>query len=123
MDIAISGLASSVLPGVDRNRQLRVQPEAQNRSQSNTRNDTSDQNNPRNERVVRGEVVSIRSDASNRTVNSTQRSVEERESTFNQSSTRRFSLQAAIQTFKDNEALIAAPGESRQVSGIIDEFV
>jgi hypothetical protein len=52
-----------------------------------------------------------------------QRSGQSSNSNFNPSDTRRFGVQAAIQTFQENEALVSDPGTPRQVSGIIDVFV
>ncbi|MDH5485662.1 MAG: hypothetical protein OEY43_10545 [Gammaproteobacteria bacterium] len=120
MDIAVAGFNPLALPGFDRGRSQR--PAADPQPRSNNRSSEQDAN-PRGEKVVRGEVVSTRVN-SNRDVNSTQRTVNERNSSaFNQSSPRRFSLNQALQTFQQNEALIARPEESRQVSGIIDEYV
>ena len=120
MDIAVTGLAPLLPPGIDRGRQPRPQVEQQNRP--NTSNQNSARDSSREGQVIRGEVVS-RSFDSNRTVSSTQRSLSERQSSLSQSATRQFSVPAAIQAFKENEALIAPEGEQRQVSGIIDEFV
>lgn len=117
MDIAVTGLAPLQIPGIDRGRQPRSQTEQQPRQQTDNQNSASEQ------RPVRGEIVSQSRVDPNREVSSTLRSLSERQSTFNQSSTRQFSVPAAIQAFKDNEALIAPEGSERQVSGIIDEFV
>ena len=128
MDIAVSGLNPLALPGFDRGRQPRPEPGQQDRVR-NSRNEQPSQNTSRQNRsgeegrVIRGEVLSSKTEPINRNINSTQSSLQDRGTSFSQSNTRRFSMQAAIQTFRDTEALIAAPGEQRQVSGIIDEFV
>jgi hypothetical protein len=120
MDIAVAGFNPLALPGFERGRPQR--PDADPQSQAKNR--SAEQNaNPRGEKVVRGEVVSARVNR-NSEVSSTQRTVNERNaSAFNQSTPRRFSLNQAMQAFQQNEALIARPEESRQVSGIIDEYV
>ncbi len=123
MDIAVSGLNPLALPGFDRGRQSRPESGQQDRTQNNSRNQQSSQNTSRENRVIRGEVLSRQTETISRNINSTQRTLQERDATFSQSDTRRFSMQAAIQAFRDTEALIAAPGEQRQVSGIIDEYV
>jgi len=127
MDIAVSGLNPLALPGFDRGRQPRPEPGQQDRARNN-RNEQSSQNTSRQNgseegRVIRGEVLSSRTEPVNRSANSTQSTFQERSASSGQTDVRRFSKQAAIQVFRDTEALIAAPGEERQVSGIIDEFV
>lgn len=119
MAIALSA-SLPIIPGFESGR----------RSQANSRARPESQNNPqsqdtqnRNERVVRGEVISARDD-SRRGINSTERTVSERNAAFNSfGEPRRFSLQSSIATYQQNEALIVEPGKPRQVSGIIDEFV
>jgi len=123
MDIAVTGLAPLLPPGVDRGRQPRSQVEQQNRSNQQTSSENSARDSSREGQVVRGEIISRTRVDPNRVVSSTQRSLSERESALSQSGARQFSVPAAIQTFQDNEALIAPEGEKRQVSGIIDEFV
>ena len=118
MDIAVTGLAPLQLPGVDLGRQRRPQAEQQsNQSNQQTGRDGS------SERVIRGEVPRRLSVDPNRNISSTQLSLSERNTSFGQSNTRQFSAPAAIQAFRENEALIAPEGVQRQVSGIIDEFV
>ena len=124
MDIAVTGLVPLPLPGVGR----AAQSPAQTQQQSNTpRQQTASENSARNSsregRPQRSEAVARSGIESRRDVSSTQRALSERESTLAQSDTRQFSVSAAIQAFKENEALIAPEGENRQVSGIIDEFV
>ena len=87
----------------------------QNRPES--RND-----NAAGERVVRGEVISSRV-TQQRNVNSTQGALDGRGASSQQSDARQISIRAAVQNYRDNEALIAPQGENRQVSGIIDEYV
>jgi hypothetical protein len=74
----------------------------------------------RNERVVPGEVIYARPNDGR--ARSRAESVQSGFS-FAESGTRRQSLQAAAQIYRDNEALLTAPGQTRQVSGIIDEYV
>jgi len=124
MDIAVTGLAPLQLPGIDRGRQQRPQAEQQSRSGGRSRNQSNQQTSRDDtSSVIRGEVASRSSVNPSRTVSSTQRALSERDASFGQSNTRQFSVPAAIQTFRDNEALIAPEGVQRQVSGIIDEFV
>ena len=125
MDIAVTGLAPLQLPGVDRGRQPRAQAEQQSRSNSQSRNQSNQQagRDGAAGSAIRGEVPRRLSVDPNRNISSTQLSLSERNSSFGQSNTRQFSVPAAIQTFRENEALIAPEGEQRQVSGIIDEFV
>ena len=121
MDIAANGLANGLvslaLPGIDRGRQSRAQTE----QREQTRQQTGNQNPARNGRGIRGDAPRQTSVNANRATSSTQNFLSERESA--QTATRQFSVPAAIQTFRDNEALIAPEGQQRQVSGIIDEFV
>ena len=118
MAIALTA-ALPILPGFDSGR--RTQSSTQSRPESQNQQSQASQN--RNERVVRGEVISARDD-SRRSINSTERTVSERNAAFNSfGEPRRFSLQSSIATYQQNEALIVEPGKPRQVSGIIDEFV
>ena len=125
MDIAATGLALPILVPVRDRQQAR--PDIG--QQANTRNnrDASSGNAPaesvsRNERVVRGEVIYARPEQG-RAVDAAQTSVAGSATSFTSSNPRRLSMQGAIQTFRDNEALVTEPGQSRQVSGIIDEYV
>ncbi|TNF33039.1 MAG: hypothetical protein EP315_08860 [Gammaproteobacteria bacterium] len=91
-------------------------------TQPQTSNDTQT-SRERPERVVQGEVLGARNEP-RRGINSTQRTLSERDATFNtEGQSRRFSLQASVATYRQNEAIIAEPGKPRQVSGIIDEYV
>ncbi len=104
--------------------------ESGRRSQANTRSRAESQGNQqsqntqnRNERIVRGEVISSRVD-NRQGINSTQQTLSERNTAMASfGDPRRFSLQASIATYQQNESLIAEPDKPRQVSGIIDEFV
>jgi len=92
----------------------------QTRAEANQRTPPSAENS----RIINGEVLS-----------SETRRVDARESSpglfsgsANQQPTgqpdnRRVSAQQAIQTFQENEDLVPAGNQQRQVSGIIDEFV
>ena len=112
--------ALPLLPGFDSGRRTQSSVQSRPESQGNQQSQAS-QN--RNERVVRGEVISAH-DNSRRGVNSTERTVSERNAAFNTfGEPRRFSLQSSIATYQQNEALIVEPGKPRQVSGIIDEYV
>lgn len=119
MAIALSA-SLPIISGFESGRRASTNTRARPESQPNPQNQDT-QN--RNERVVRGEVISTRAD-NRRGINSTQRTVSERNATFNSfGEPRRFSLQSSISTYQQNEALIVEPGKPRQVSGIIDEFV
>ncbi|MCW9014281.1 MAG: hypothetical protein OQL06_10900 [Gammaproteobacteria bacterium] len=123
MDIAVTGLAPLLLPDPGRSRSRPDTARADNNQQNTARNRTQTQSdNPGGERLVRGEVLSSNSNHT-RAVNSTLGALNERNMEFAQSDTRQISIYAAIQTYSDNEALIADPDQPRQVSGIIDEFV
>ena len=124
MDIAATGHALPLLSP------LRDRPQARpdNSQQANARNsrdntdNVSDRGEGRTERVVPGEVIYSRPEQP-RGVEAARRGLADAAAGFTASGNRRFSLQAALQTFRDNEALITEPGELRQVSGIIDEYV
>jgi hypothetical protein len=73
-------------------------------------------------RVIDGEVIYSRPESAPG-VDAAQRGLAGSTSGFSFQENRRFSLQAAVQAFRDNEALLTRPGEQRQVSGIIDEYV
>lgn len=119
MAIALSP-ALPIISGFESGR--RTQSNARSRPESQGNQQSQDTQN-RNERVVRGEVITARAD-NRRGINSTKRALDERNTAFNNfGEPRRFSLQASIATYQQNEALIAEPNKPRQVSGIIDEFV
>ena len=127
MDIAVSGLLPLSMPGLDRARQSRPQSDTQNTPQNRPDRQPSNQNpassSDRQQRVIGGEVVSRSNLDSSRQTSNTQRSLSERALSFSQQGSRQYSVPAAIQAFKENEALIAPEGLQRQVSGIIDEYV
>lgn len=125
MDIAATGLALPLLAPV-RDRPQARPDNSQSQTSRNDRGalagDASNLSEGRNERVVPGEVIYVRPERA-RGADRAQPGFAEATPDFNTSTNRRFSLQAALQTFKDNEALVSPPGETRQVSGIIDEYV
>jgi len=100
----------------------------QTREQANTR--APAQSAVEGARVINGEVLS------SETVRVSARDADSRagatvlprntasQSSFNgQASNRRIPVEQAIQTFQENEVLVLAESNPRQVSGIVDEFV
>lgn len=80
------------------------------------------------ERVVTGEVLTASENTYSHLNNSASRFSQGSNNGSNTASgftdqPRRFSMQAAIQTFRDNEAMMADQNRIVQVSGIIDEYV
>lgn len=118
MDIAVAGLLPPLFTGSERGQSLRRSEAERQPATENQQNRSGNESS----RVIRGEILSSRPNP-NREVNTTQQSLLERDATFAQSDTRRFSLRDAISTFEQNEALIADPEKPRQISGIIDEYV
>ena len=124
MEIAATGFALPLLSPV------RDRPQARpdvGQSTAGNRRDTSSLglatgSADRNEREVRGEVIYTRPEQG-RTSAAAQTRLANDAAAFTASGNRRFSVQAAIQAFRENEAMVTEPGESRQVSGIIDEYV
>ncbi|RDH84524.1 MAG: hypothetical protein DIZ80_03345 [endosymbiont of Galathealinum brachiosum] len=109
------------------NNRARENSSAENqRNQDQARSENTQRTRPNAEtsRVINGEVLS-----------SETRRVESRESTSNlftpssnqqpsgQPDNRRVTAQQAIQTFQENEDIVPANNQQRQVSGIIDTFV
>jgi len=119
MDIALAGFILPSFTGAERGQPLRSGGSDRQAAQSDAQ---KGRNNADNARLGRGEIIAARPNL-NREVNTTQQSILERDATFSQSDTRRFSLRDAISTFERNEALIADPEKPRQISGIIDEYV
>lgn len=121
MAIAISGLNAPLFFGSERaqNNNSRQQAE-QTRSDVNQDSNRSRQADAR-ERIIPGEVVGRETDS--RTVDSAQRTLEQRQTQFSQPDKRQLSQQAAVQTYQQNQNLVTSRGEQRQVSGIIDEYV
>lgn len=121
-ELALSGLATS-LPGGYINPPGNRRSQQANTERAETREPRRE--SPReSERVVSGEVLSASENTYTHLNNSPSR--------FSQSSNaasgfteqpRRFSMQAAIQTFRDNEAIVVDQKRAVQVSGIIDEYV
>ena len=123
MEIAATGLLLPLMgPGRDRPQSTPTESTRDRGNQRETANRGQTPEPADNGRVIRGEVLSSQIDSS-RAIGGLQRSNESNSSSFASADTRRFSLQAAIQTFRDNEALITDPANPRQVSGIIDEYV
>lgn len=80
------------------------------------------------ERVVTGEVLTASENTYSHLNNSASRFSQGSNNGSNTASgftdqPRRFSMQAAVQTFRDNEAMMADQNRIVQVSGIIDEYV
>ena len=122
-ELALSGLATPLLggylnpPGNKRNEQVKTESEATEKRES-----------PREaERVVSGEVLTASENTYSHLNNSQSRFSQSNPDSSTTSAfsgqTRRFSLQAALQTFSDNEAIVVDQRRAVQVSGIIDEYV
>ena len=130
MDIAVTGLSLPLLGPDLARQQSRTDNEQSSRARNNRNTQTTQDNSTgrtstersSNERVITGEVIYARPEPV-RFADTIQRTSTQAGTGFNSPQTRRFSLQAAIQTFRDNEALITDPRQPRQVSGIIDEYV
>ncbi len=123
MDIALSGLAAPLaLPAFGRGRNARTGPEQQNNTVAEATNrQTSSDAERSGGRILRGEVLSSRSEPVGNTYDNQREFL--KGTGFSQPEFRRFSLPAAIQAFRENEALVADQNQPRQVSGIIDEYV
>lgn len=116
--MVITGSNSSLFFGFDR-----IQS---NDSRQQTRSDVNQDRNQARQtddraRIIPGEVVGRETER--RPVLSAQRTLEQRQTQLSQPDNRQISQQAAVQTYRKNEDLITSPGEARQVSGIIDEYV
>lgn len=124
MAIAISGLSSSSFFGFDRiqanDSRQQSQQSQQTRSDVNQDRDRSRPADAR-ARIISGEVVGREADS--RSVDSAQRTLQQRQTVLSQPDNRQISQQAAVQTYQQNEDLVTRRGEQRQVSGIIDEYV
>jgi SLT domain-containing protein len=120
-ELALSGLAMPLSGGY-------INPPGNRRSQQ-TNTETAETREPGresprdSERVVTGEVLSA-SENTYSYLNNTQSRSSQRNSDTSASSgqARRFNLQAAIQTFRDNEAIVVDQRRTVQVSGIIDVY-
>lgn len=121
-ELALSGLATPLLggylnpPGNKRSEQANTEAEATARRES-----------PREaERVLSGEVLTASENTYSHLNNSQSRFSQANTDTGSSSASsgqaRRFSLQAAIQSFRDNEAIVVDQRRAVQVSGIIDEY-
>lgn len=117
MEIALSG-ALPVLPQPQRQPPPQAQPRqtdtAASRQQANSQNAIN-----RTEREVTGQVVNDEAETYTET-RSESGTASNNSQNFTPSQTRRHSRQASVQTYADNQALIAHPSQPRQVSGIID---
>ena len=104
----------------------------ESQTQQNQRDQARAESNQRtpptaeNSRVINGEVLSSetrRVDAREANSGLLSRSSDNQQQPSGQPDNRRISSQQAIQTFQENEELVPANNQQRQVSGIIDEFV
>ena len=123
MDIALSGLAAPLaLPIFGRDRNARSGPEQQTGAVADTSNRQSPRDAERSDgRIIRGEVLSSHSESIANTYDNQHEFLKGGGSS--QPEFRRFTLPAAIQAFRENEALVTDQNQPRQVSGIIDEYV
>ena len=140
MEIALTGFNpsfdSSATAQAARQRQQDAQQQSPaSRANSRESQDARDQQQARAEttprsadsaRIINGEVLSSET-ARVYTAESggslLSRSSQNQQNPNGQPDMRRVSMQQALQTFTDNEALITEQNNPRQVSGIIDEFV
>jgi hypothetical protein len=121
-ELALSGLAMPLLGGF-------TNPPRNTRNEEANTEAAEKRESPREaERVVSGEVLSA-SENTYSYLNNAQTRSGQNQSTNNSDTpntagqTRRFSLQAALQTFAENEAIVVDQNRAVQVSGIIDEYV
>ena len=122
MDIALSSLAAPlVLPAFGRGRSERSGVEQRTDTITGSANSQARDAALNNGRVIPGEVLSSRSEPARNTYEN--QSAFLRDENSRQSDFRRFSIPAAMQAFRDNEALVTENNQPRQVSGIIDEYV
>ncbi|VAW53456.1 hypothetical protein MNBD_GAMMA07-2187 [hydrothermal vent metagenome] len=130
MGIALSGFIQQYdsTTSVEQAKQ-RQQDEAQRRSSTGNGSAQQNPSNARTERIIDGEVLSsktsrvnVKESGSDEKVYQFARSSNQ-QAPSGQADTRKISLKLALQTFQDNEALIAAEQLPRQISGLIDEFV
>lgn len=102
-----------------------VQPSRSRRAEQPAAEAAERREPPReSERVVSGEVLTASENTYSHLNNSQSRfsSSNNTASGFTEQP-RRFSMQAAVQTFRDNEAIVVDQNRTVQVSGIIDEYV
>ncbi len=102
----------------------RAEENQRNRSRAEANQRTPDTQQTERSRVINGEVLSSETERVN---NAESQLVLSRSSTNQQPSgeadNRRITSQQAIQNFQENEELVPADNEQRQISGIIDVFV
>ena len=120
-ELALSGLATPLTGGY-------VNPPVNKRSQQ-AGTETAETREPRrespreSERVVSGEVLTASENTYSHLNNSQSRlNTSSNDASATSGQARRFNLQAAIQTFRDNEAIVVDQRRSVQVSGIIDVY-
>ncbi|MFW2373361.1 MAG: hypothetical protein ACN4GM_09600 [Gammaproteobacteria bacterium] len=122
MAIAITGLSPPSFFGFDRSHSNDSRQQVQRvRSGVNQDSNHSRQGDDARSRIIPGEVVARETER--RSVDSAQRTLDQRQVLLSQPDSRQLSQRGAVQTYEQNEALITRPGEQRQVSGIIDEYV
>lgn len=120
-ELALSGLATPLLGGyLNPPRNPRSEPAS---TQPSEAGETREAPRESDERVVSGEVLR----ASDNTYSHLKQSPNHFSDNNNFSSStssqaRRFNLQAAIQTFRDTEAIVVDQNRAVQVSGIIDVY-
>jgi hypothetical protein len=117
-ELALSGLVTSQ-PGVSTN------PPRQPRTDQARTESAEKREPPRDvERVLVGEVLPASENTYSHLKNTQSRFAEANGGAAMASGqSRRFSLQSAVQTFRDNEAIVTDQNRAVQVSGIIDEYV
>lgn len=126
-EMAMTGLSVSVLADYVRPAGQRTEQNAAetSRREQVRRERTAREEAPREtERVVSGEVVPA-DDNTYQAINTRQARTASTDTAANSNSqqARRFSMQAAVQTYTDNQALGDNQNRAVQVSGIIDEYV
>lgn len=130
-EMAMTGLSVSVLADYVRPAGQRTEQNAAetSRREQVRRERTAREEAPREtERVVSGEVVPA-DDNTYQAINTRQARTVSTDTAANSNSNsnsqqaRRFSMQAAVQTYTDNQALGDNQNRAVQVSGIIDEYV
>ena len=120
-ELALSGLATP-LPGGYLN------PPGARRSEQ-AKPETAETREPRREsarepeRVVSGEVLSASENTYTHINKSASRFGAGSDTATTSGQTRRFSMQAAIQSFQDTESIVVDQNRTVQVSGIIDIYV
>ncbi len=110
--------------GSDRALENQTQQNQRNQDQVRAENLQRTRPNVESSRVINGEVLSSetqRIDARESSSGFSPRTASQQSSA--QPDGRRISAQQAIQTFQENEDLVPANNQQRQVSGIIDTFV